>query len=269
MKRIIVPAVLVLSSIAASAVAQGVITAPVPVVFSGTYDANVIVVEMDAAHVQSLLPPSLELAPQTLTAPGKHPVVSLNLSYLSFSTPSPVWSETAYIVPNTRLKNGAVDCVEGKNGPFSFMPVLHVNSAVPLAFNELFGLNQHLATINKGSTYIMANTLDVTAPLSLLATYTGDAPLSETGKTNIVPLKTWLNAPVLGKNSAGTLLWSQTDWHFDDGAVASVTNSTLAAVSPQWKSINVVRSGVNSSPLGTFHITAPFEATAPVACVGL
>lgn len=115
----------------------------------GTLDSRIVVLGLPRADVQKLLPLGLELAPQTLTFPDKHPV------YLMFSHDHfEAWfgdmdyNELMLAVPY--VQRTALNVAN--RGPFIYMPRLYLDDELPRRLgNLLYGFEKEMGTIVNGA----------------------------------------------------------------------------------------------------------------------
>ncbi len=115
----------------------------------GTIDSRVVVLGLPRADVEELLPLGLELAPQTLTFPDKHPVFVMfshdhfeawfgDMDYNELMVAVPYVQRTALHVAN--------------RGPFIYMPRLYLDEELPTRLgNLLYGFEKQRGMIVNGS----------------------------------------------------------------------------------------------------------------------
>lgn len=112
----------------------------------GTIDSRVVVLGLPREDVEKLLPLGLELAPQTLTFPDKHPVFVMfshdhfeawfgDMDYNELMVAVPYVQRTALHVAN--------------RGPFIYMPRLYLDDQLPQRLgNLLYGFEKQLGKID-------------------------------------------------------------------------------------------------------------------------
>jgi len=115
----------------------------------GTIDSRIVVLGLPREDVEKLLPLGLELAPQTLTFPDKHPVFVMfshdhfeawfgDMDYNELMVAVPYVQRTALHVAN--------------RGPFIYMPRLYLDEALPQRLgNLLYGFEKQLGKIVNGT----------------------------------------------------------------------------------------------------------------------
>jgi hypothetical protein len=250
---------------------------------SGHYDATLTFFQMENDQVDALLPPELERAPKSIPGSShKHPVAILDQTYVDVQQPGgpvgPGWHERTLYVVDLQLKAGNA-CIAhfGKQGPFAYLPVMHVDSAsAKFIGNNFFGLNQHLASFDviPGDHYNVTS-LDTAAPLTQTATFSGETALTPAGSADLAKFLAALQGqPTIGKTPAGDpflpaghLVQHQVDWKFGDPS--TVITSIAASVvtdSPQLPGFHKEFEGVNTDDRGAFRVVAPFDSSVPDLC---
>jgi hypothetical protein len=254
--------------------AQPLASAAPPIASEGEYLARLVFLAADSSWVESLLPPELELGPQHLTPPHRHPVGLLMQHYLDVHPPgnpsaSASWSELTLYVLETQLKTG-VDCVEGKQGPFAYLPIMFVNSLQAIAIgNPLFGLNQHFADMAQSASAYDVVSLDPTTPLEYAADIGPTEELTKKGRKRFNAIAEALSAPTLGRTPTGTIIWHKVNWGFPTADVRSIKTLQIDASSPDLGELHEHFRGINKSDLGGVRIQSTFTATGPAPCPNL
>lgn len=111
----------------------------------GDLDTVVAVLLLPDEQVARLLPVGLELAPNPLSPPGKHPVF-IQLSHDRFSFGDMDYSEMMLAVPYVQLS--AFDAP--RRGPFIYMPRLYLNAELPRLLGVyLYGYEKQEADIDR------------------------------------------------------------------------------------------------------------------------
>ncbi len=275
MRKTILFLPLVLLFLAAPAHAQ----LTLPVTTTGHYNATLTWFKMENSQIDALLPPELERIPH-----GGHKslVAILHQHYIDIVAPlgtpaRPGWNELTLYFVNLRLKSGNA-CIShfGKQGPFSYLPVMHVDNAGVVGFGNLFfGLNQHFASTTRDETNWATTSLDPSAPLEYTTDFSALEPVNSCAQPELVDLEALLSAPTIGKAGAGNpfypagaLLQHQVDWHFNDPAsVLTSLESHINASSPQLGSgFHRNTDGINNDENGSFRIVGPFESSNPDPC---
>jgi hypothetical protein len=251
---------------------------------SGHYDATLTFFQMENSDVDALLPPELERAAKSIPGSShKHPVAILDQTYLDVlqpgaPAPSPGWHERTLYVLDLQLKAGNA-CIAhfGKQGPFAYLPIMHVDSAsAKFVGNNFFGLNQHLATFDVlgGDHYNVTGT-EPAFPLTQTATFSSEAPLSPAGAADLAKFLAALQGQAtIGKTAvgnpflpAGKLIQHQVDWKFSDPSTV-ITSISAAVVtdSPQLPSFHKEFDGINTDDRGAFRVIAPFDSSIGDVC---
>ena len=118
---------------------------------SGMGTMRNVTLTLPTATVRDLLPHGLELGPQTMTAPGTHPVIMgfhdmfrLHTSFPSL-VPSMTYHEHSVGIPYCYVTQGAITAATP--GPYFFMPILYVDNVWAALGGKLFwGYAKELAT---------------------------------------------------------------------------------------------------------------------------
>lgn len=114
----------------------------------GTIDSRVVVLGLPRADVEKLLPLGLELAPQPLTFPDRHPVVVM-FSHDHFEAwfGDMDYNEMMVAVPYVQRTTVHV----ANRGPFVYMPRLYLDDETPKVLgNLLYGFEKQMAKIANG-----------------------------------------------------------------------------------------------------------------------
>ncbi len=112
----------------------------------GTLDARVVVLSLPRRDVERLLPHGLQLAPQPLTMPDRHPVFML-FSHENFDAwfGEMDYRELLLGVPWVELADAHVP----NRGPFIYMPRLYLDEALPRVLgNRIYGFEKLSAVID-------------------------------------------------------------------------------------------------------------------------
>ncbi len=121
----------------------------------GTCDGRFALTPLDATFAQSLLPPDLELAPQSFTEDGKHPVLLMindtrlntnpfleGVSNRHFLNLKLHYNEFIVMLPYVQFKQAQYN----EDGPFCFLPILYLDSLLAVMGGRIFWeFNKELA----------------------------------------------------------------------------------------------------------------------------
>ncbi len=124
----------------------------------GTIDSRIVVLALPRADVERLLPLGLELAPQPLTFPDKHPVfVMFSHDHFEAWFGDMDYDEMMVAVPY--VQRSAVHVAN--RGPFIYMPRLYLNDETPTRLgNLLYGFEKQLGKIDNGESDYVVRTPD-------------------------------------------------------------------------------------------------------------
>jgi len=140
----------------------------------GTIDSRVVVLGLPRAEVEKLLPLGLELAPQPLTFPDKHPVfVMFSHDHFEAWFGDMDYNEMMVAVPY--VQRTAVQVAN--RGPFVYMPRLYLDDRTPKELgNLLYGFEKQLAEIANGPSEYQVRTSDGSQTIARASfTEAGDA----------------------------------------------------------------------------------------------
>lgn len=124
----------------------------------GTIDSRVVVLALPRAEVERMLPLGLELAPQPVTFPDRHPVV-LMFSHDHFEAwfGDMDYNEMMVAVPYVQR----TDVHVAHRGPFVYMPRLYLDDETPCRLgNLLYGFEKQMGMIVNGTNEYRVSTPD-------------------------------------------------------------------------------------------------------------
>ena len=124
----------------------------------GTIDTRVVLLGLPREEVEKLLPLGLELAPQPLTFPDKHPVfVMFSHDHFEAWFGDMDYNEMMVAVPYVQRTSVHV----ANRGPFVYMPRLYLDDPTPCRLgNLLYGFEKQLAKITNGPDSYEVTTTD-------------------------------------------------------------------------------------------------------------
>lgn len=124
----------------------------------GTIDSRIVVLGLPRTVVEALLPLGLELAPQPLTFPDRHPVfVMFSHDHFEAWFGDMDYNEMMLAVPY--VQRSAVHVAN--RGPFIYMPRLYLDEETPKVLGNLFyGFEKQMARINNGASEYTVTTPD-------------------------------------------------------------------------------------------------------------
>ncbi|MDP3278865.1 MAG: hypothetical protein Q8Q09_26980 [Deltaproteobacteria bacterium] len=190
----------------------------------GHYVVHIVVHHFDAELVQSWLPADLELMPQDISPPGKHPVnllfgmeseVEVNWTKL---LPGVQYNEFGMVIPFTRWKNAKY----AYNGPFLFTPIIFVDKElISFGGEVVYGFPKRIGKFSISDTSYAV--LDNSWPSDYARTSIADSPTVVTpeARQTITHL---LQQPSVSQKADGS--WSSSGfwWNLD---TAALTDSTM------------------------------------------
>jgi hypothetical protein len=250
---------------------------------AGTYLGSVVIHALPSEQVQAMLPEAFALAPQTMTAPGTHPVIftfgeqmhtrlepsfvslekylaplshGLNLGYLQFML----------IVPLLQPKQPGWS----KPDSFSFMPRLYLNKRFPVLGSALYGFATQEASIGiAGNTYLI-NRLADNAPLITGEFKTkgrpshpqSDFPLFE----RYVPQL--LQSTYVGQTRLGGFTRANFDWGLAQAEIQAIKADVEISqpVVPGLTPASFHRPSIEADPLGAFRLCTAWTLSPARPC---
>jgi hypothetical protein len=242
---------------------------PGNVALYGTVQGRFAFIQAEAAFVQSLLPPDLELAPQQFCPQGYHPLLLMfNYTHLeSNSTLERIaqeyklglnlnYNEFIVMLPFVQFKNSAVN-----EGPYCFLPVLYLDSILAVLGGRIFWeFNKVLARFN--TIGVNFNVLSELTNSALFTTEFGveGAPVLDSKLPNFESIIPILSLPVLEYGLYGYVTSIYTVEYENQMIIPSVMN--LNNISCKY-----MPGGLLSSPsilqnvLGCFNLTYNWTLT--------
>ncbi len=235
----------------------------------GSYASRVVVWPYPTEVLQNLLPERLELAPQTITGPGAHPVVMLfgrqshvRPDFIPFGGMN--YYEFIFAIPFVQWKDP--DAYKFR-GPFAYMPRLYLDKAWATLLGYMYGYPKLLGRIQGGDTYRVRELLLDRPLIRGEFTSHGDRkPPSDF--PNFEALKPIFEIPFVGKLDVSPYICSRLTFHLDDALMRSCESTVeiqyefLPGVFPDTRA----SLGLAESPLGSFELDVPWDLTLPFGC---
>ncbi len=210
----------------------------------GDYTVSVLVHAFDVEQLSRSLPAELELAPQELAPPGKHPVNLLygherqvHFNFLPFLQVD--YHEFGFVIPYVRWKQPRYPYP----GPFLFTAVIFVDKKI-IAFggDNVYGMPKQLALFDvQGANYTVTANLSGTNYSSVEFSEPG-APVKPRDRATIRKL---MQQPSVSRKSSGEYVCSGFDWN--------LPQATLHEQSARGHLTPSLLPGV---PVGTFPLEA-------------
>lgn len=250
-----------LSAIAAAIGCAGPPPASAPAAFSGLAGharTTFTLIEVPASTAAALLPPELELAPQTLTASGQHLLLLQRqvVTDVVGAADAPIGYDEAIIgVPLVQLRGGRT--CHGASGPFTYWPILMLDNqrAVDIGRNH-YGYNKYLADVTVDDTRF---DVDRNGAAVLRSTTSAPEPLTLAGLLHAAVLTPALNTPVIGRYSDGTLVWSAV-------TMSDIPSLSAVSVDADVFGHKIHSQSINDAPLGSVQLDWDWTLSAPAVC---
>jgi len=235
----------------------------------GTYLASAMFLPLKSEAVLAMLPRALELAPQSLTPAGQHPVLLLfghhhdvhpnflrieGMDYLEFVVAIPYlqWRHTR----------------NAYRGPFAYMPQLYLNEWLPVFLGWFYGYAKWRALMRAGPrSYEVKNLVRDTPLISLNFDTQGPfGPIAEFPLFDA--LRESFKLPFVGRTLLGFWLCSYLDFKLDKGLLQSITGNVriASAFVPGLPVGDFHFDGLATQPLGAFRIMVPWTLAVPLEC---
>jgi len=220
--------------------------------------------------VASLLPSGLELAPQTLTAPGYHPVTVLLNHQISvrasFLPPLPLLSspylEAIVAIGNVRHRQQDSE----PEGLFAYLPILYLNKRLDTAAGRFFyGLNKHIAKIRMtNDEYFVSG--NAGRPL-LTAKFNDRGKIGQPDRfADFESVRPLLTQPMIAPRSVGRWQYSMLSFDLNEASIIpSFGNLRIEdGFFPGVPAGNYDRPALGKGPLGSFRIFTTWTITNPL-----
>jgi len=234
----------------------------------GTMLSSMVILPLPNEAVQLMLPKGLQLAPQTLTGQGQHPVcfmfclqkdvrplmLSSGLTYLEFILAVP------YLQWQT--ETGAY------RGPFIFMPRLYLDHWLPIVLGWFYGFAKERARMQMAQDSYDIRGYLLNKPI-IAAQF---RPQGDPGPPSAFPLFTPLQEifrqPFVAKTAVGLFSCSIFDFKLDQAQMQSIEADVHISEEfvPGLPTGDFPVKGIDSTPLGAFYIHLPWTLSAPFEC---
>ena len=242
----------------------------------GRYRSWMVVLSIPQERVKQMLPRQLELAPQDIAPPGKHPLLlmfghQLNVSIHLGSTDlfDLDYLEFVLEVPYTQWKSTRA----AYRGPLLFSPRLWLNKTFPLMLGRFYGFAKERANMALDQDRYLIAGWETNKPL-----ISGHfKAIGDSGPTANFPLfeqalSRLFNQPLVGQTRLGPLpgpfVCSIFDWHFDRAKIQAV-EATVNIAQPFVPGLPIGEystPGLDTDALGAFHLDTRWQLTEPMDC---
>jgi hypothetical protein len=226
---------------------------------TGDYDAHVVILQTDQATAASMLPPELALMPQSVTPPGKHPVMvsfmiqrNVRMEWGWLHGPKFNYLEFAVGVPFTRLTHPRGTF----RGPFFFAPLLFLNNWIAIFMGLFWGFAKHDAWMKEAASCF---TIGQASQTFIEAAF---QPSGDWGKLFDFPYANGIPALLgqtgIGKTVLGPLMTIPLEQDTPDATVQPVTANVqiLQAFLKGLPAGNYQLQALNQVPLGAYRMRA-------------
>lgn len=236
----------------------------------GDYTATIPILALPAELLRRWLPPELELAPQTLTAPGTHPVLLLLGQERSVHVNIAPWfriryGEFATVMPFVQWRTPPTSY----RGPYLWTPLLYLDRWLPiLAGRWLYGFAKAKAVITSSADSYRVN--DAETRRVLLDAQTGPSGAAP-NPAEFATLATLLQQPSLSQRD-GAFICSTFDWNLPQAELSTSSadvqiNQFYMYGLPNGAVENYHVSGLSDlTNGGAFHIRTTWTLSAPEPC---
>ena len=238
----------------------------------GQYDTRVVVQAVDEAIVEGMLPDELELAPQSVTGDGKHPLMMLfgrQSGVRPDFMPEAVgmnYDEFIVVLPFVQWR---AECKKKYRGPFAFMPRLYLDELFPTLLGWWYAYPKELARMSSGDHYSV-DSLVFDRPILRGAFVPYGPTQSPDDFPNFERLRPIFEIPLVGKLDLNPSPYRCSHMTFElERATAQACEATVDIMSPFLPGLvpGVYRTaGLDVEPLGAFLLDVPWRLTLPFNC---
>lgn len=234
----------------------------------GHYLCTIVVLPLNVTMVQSWLPDELELAPQSITPPGTHPVNILfgderdvHINIFPFFHID--YMEFAFVVPFVQWKHTK----NAYRGPFLFTPLLFLNKELPiLAGKILYGypkrkavitsIDEHYRVVEKGN-LIISGDFQTTA--------------QHPAQTEFDTLNSLLQQPNISQSILGPFVCAVFDWNLTPVKITArqADVDIVAGLLPNQPELKQQVSGFDFSQGAAYFLDTVWTLTMPHPCCWL
>lgn len=216
-----------------------------------------------------MLPGELELAPQTTTPDGTHPVFFIFGRHTHVHSHLSRWPEMNYL----EFVLG-VPCVQWKSsktkyrGPYFFMPRLFLDSIPPILLGWLYGLAKKLSRVHMGDGDYKVDSLIRNERIVSGQFKAYGQPGSPSRFPFFKTVAELLQQPFVGQTPLGFYRCSRFDWNFEQASVQPL-EAEMEIAKPFRPGLPVgpfSAKGIDESPLGAFRIETHWKLSVPMTC---
>lgn len=238
----------------------------------GYYRTYFAIIPFDDAVLTGMLPGELELAPQTMTPPGTHPLVFLFGKHFDVRPNFIPFGGLTYLeyicaIPFVQWRNASHDY----KGPFAYMPRMFLDELFPTLLGYMYAYPKVMARMSGNpptdSLYDVRSLLQDEALIQ--GTFNTFGPqLPPVDFPNFAHVREVFEMPFIGKYEIGPYVCSKLTFKLDQAIIQPATANIEVArefvdgLLPG----SFIRPSIDADPLGSFYMAVPWELTLPFAC---
>ena len=231
----------------------------------GTCNGHLAFSNVDAAFLQTLLPPDIELAPQNYAPLGMHPLLLMfNDTWLQSNTNLERiakefnielklhYNEFIVMLPYVQFK----DSKYNEGGPWCFLPVLYLDSLLAVLGGRIFWeFNKELARFDTlGGIFNVTSEITGEPLFSTAFPLTGGTPIVGSSQPNYVDIMPILKLPVLEHGRYGYVTSVYTI-NYETAVItpqgANLTNKNCRYLPPG----DLQVPAITQNPMGCFYMS--------------
>jgi hypothetical protein len=236
----------------------------------GTVKGRFAFIEVDSTFAQSLLPADLELAPQTLSPVGKHPILLLfNRTHLEPNTKLDRiakeyklgieldYNEFIVMLPYVQFK----DSTYNDGAPYCFLPVLYLDSLLAVLGGRIFWeFNKELARFDTSGYNFNVSSEILDTPIFTSEFLLSGMPVRDESLQNFSIIEPVLNLPVIEHGPYGYVSSIYTVAY--ENQFITPSSITLNNVSCPYLPLgNITSNSITETPLGCFDLDYNWSLT--------
>ncbi len=238
----------------------------------GFYRSFFTMLPFDSAILAALLPPKLELGPQSMTPAGTHPLVLLFGKHFDVRPELIPFGGMSYLeciiaIPNVQWRDERNDY----RGPFAYMPRLYLDELWPTLLGYLYAYPKLVARMEgrpPEDPHYRVRSLVKDNPLIHGEFLRRGPQLAPTDWPNFANVRGVFEQPFIGKLELSPYTCSKLTFKLDQASVqpcsadVDIEREFLPGVEPA----SYLVDGIDVDALGSFYIAVPWELTLPFGC---
>lgn len=238
----------------------------------GNYRTYFTIVPYDDAILTGMLPGDLELATQSITPAGTHPLVFLFGKHFDVRPNIIPFGGMTYLeyicaIPFVQWRRSS----NKYQGPFSYMPRMYLNELIPTLLGYMYAYPKQMARMEGNpptdSHYGVRTLLQDEALIE--GSFNRSGPqLPPADFPNFANVRAVFEQPFVGKYEIGPYVCSKLTFKLDQAIIQSCTAEVEVerAFVPGLELGSILRPGIDTDPLGSFYMSVPWELTLPFGC---